>query len=81
MSDVSTQTARVDVKSAWASKINWTQAMGIGASALVVVTGGKIDIPPEVQLALVGLIQSGQAITTWVIKTWFTTTVTPASVK
>jgi hypothetical protein len=81
MSDVSTQTAQVDVKSAWASKINWTQAIGIGASALVFATGGKVNIPLEVQGEIVLVIQGVQGIATWVIKTWFTATVTPASVR
>lgn len=70
----------VDIKSAWLSKINWTQAIGIGASALVFVTGGKINIPVDVQLQLVAAIQAAQAVATWVIKTWFTSSVTPASV-
>jgi hypothetical protein len=70
----------VDIKSAWLSKINWTQAIGIGASALVFVTGGKINIPADVQLQIVAAIQAAQAVATWVIKTWFTSTVTAASV-
>ena len=70
----------VDIKSAWLSKINWTQAIGIGASALVFVTGGKINIPADMQLQIVAAIQAAQAVATWVIKTWFTPTVTPASV-
>ena len=74
-----TTVAQVDVQSAWASKINWTQAIGIVASILTVVTGSKYSISAETQLSMVAGIQSVQAVVTWVIKTWFTKTITPAS--
>jgi hypothetical protein len=70
-------TATVEVKSAWFSKVNWTQALALAASVLVIF---GINIPPEVQAEVVAGIQAAQAIITWVIKTWFTPTVTPASV-
>lgn len=69
----------VQVKSAWVSKVNWAQVIGISASALVFFTGGKVNMPPEVQGEVVLGIQAVQAVATWVIKTWFTTTVTPGS--
>lgn len=74
-----TTVAQVEVKSSWASKINWTQAVGFGASALVLLTGGKVDIPPETQASIVLGIQAVQSVATWVLKTWFTKTITEAS--
>lgn len=74
-----TTVAQVDVQSAWASKINWTQAVGIAASALVFLTGGKVNIPVETQVGIVTLIQTGTGIATWIMKTWFTKTITPSS--
>lgn len=73
-----TTVAQVEVQSAWASKINWTQAIGIVASILAVVSGHKYEIPMETQLSLVAGIQGLQAVVTWVIKTWFNKTITPA---
>jgi hypothetical protein len=70
---------RVETKSAWLSKINWTQAVGITASILAVITAGEYNIPPEQQVAIVGVIQGIQSVLTWVLKTWFTPTITPAS--
>ena len=70
---------RIETKSAWLSKINWTQAVGIGASVLVLVTGGTVDIPVQTQAEIVLAIQAVQSIATWIFKTWFTPTVTPAS--
>ena len=70
---------RVETKSAWLSKINWTQAVGLAASVLVFATGGKIDIPLEQQTEIVLAIQAIQGLATWVLKTWWTPTVTPAS--
>lgn len=74
-----TTVAQVDVKSSWVSKINWTQVVGIGASALVLATGGKVNIPPEVQAEIIASIGAVQGIVTWVLKTWFTKTITAAS--
>jgi hypothetical protein len=74
-----TTVAQVDVKSAWTSKINWTQAVGIMATVLAVVSGNKYQIPVETQLAIVATIQGAQGIASWVLKTWFTKTITPAS--
>jgi len=74
-----TTVAQVDIKSAWMSKINWTQAVGIAATVLAILSGNKYEIPVETQLAIVTGIQGIQAAVTWVAKTWFTTTITPAS--
>ena len=69
--------ATVEVKSAWASKINWTQAVSLAAMLLAYF---GINMTPEVQAAILAAIVAGNTIATWIIKTWFTTTVTPASV-
>lgn len=74
-----TTVAQVDVQSAWASKINWTQAIGIAASVLAVVSGNRYSLPPETQLQIVAAIQAVQAVATWIMRTWFSKTVTPAS--
>jgi hypothetical protein len=68
---------RVETKSAWLSKINWTQVIGLAASVLVFTTG--IDLPLEQQAQVVLAIQALQGIVTWVLKTWWTPTITPAS--
>jgi hypothetical protein len=68
--------AEVEVKSAFLSKINWTQLISVLASLLVVF---GIDIPPELQAHIATAITAVSAIATIVIRTWFTTKVTPAS--
>lgn len=73
------ETLRVETKSAWLSKINWTQAVAVTANLLVLTTGGKFDIPPEVQAQIVVGIGAVQGLATWIFKTWFTPTITPAS--
>jgi len=72
--------ASIATKSAWLSKINWTQAVGVVASVLVFASGGHYAIPDEQQAQLVLAIQAGQAFLTWVFRTWFTTSLTPGSV-
>lgn len=67
----------VDVKSAWASKINWTQAVAVAAAGLSYF-GLNLDAPT--QAALLMVITGAQGVATWIIKTWFTNSVTPAAV-
>lgn len=76
---VSGQTVTIQMKSAWLSKINWTQVVGVGASVLVLATSGKVDIPLEQQALIVVAIQAIQGVVTWAFKTFWTPTVTPAS--
>lgn len=71
--------AHVEIKSAWASKINWTQAVAAFAMVLTLVSGGKMGITPDQQTAIVVTIGVACNVVTWIIKTWFTPTVTPAS--
>jgi hypothetical protein len=67
-------TVEVDVKSAWLSKINWTQAVAFLAM-LATVFG--FDLDPKTQVAIVAGIQSVQSVVTWILKTFFNKTVTP----
>lgn len=81
MTDTSTPaTVAVATQTAWASKINWTQAVGIFATVIALVTANKVNIPLEQQATLVAVIQGIQALATWIMRTWFTKTVTPSSV-
>jgi len=66
----------VDVKSAWLSKINWTQAIGVIASVAAVF---GFDLSPAMQVQVVAGIQGIAAVVTWALKTFGTTTVTPSS--
>lgn len=67
-------TAVVPVKSAWLSKTNLTQVLSFLASVLVIF---GIDIPVDVQLAIVAGIQAVQSVVTWVLRSFFTRSVTP----
>lgn len=68
----------VKTKSAWLSKINWTQGVSLIASILAVK---GIDLDGETQAQVVIVIQAVQAVATWAIKTFWTDTVAPSSVK
>jgi uncharacterized membrane protein len=66
----------VETKSAWLSKINWVQVVGVMATA---GTAFGIDLPKEDLLNTVVGIQAAVGVVTWVMRTWFTTKLTPSS--
>lgn len=68
----------VPVKSAWYSKINWTQAVGM--LAMLGTAFGGFDITPETQVEIVTAIGLAQGAITYILKTFFTNTVTPAAI-
>ena len=68
----------VDVKSAWFSKINWTQA--ISFIAMMLTTFG-IDLDADTQAQILAGIISAQATVTWFLRTFKTDTVPPSAVK
>lgn len=70
-------TAVVDVKPAALSKINWVQAIAFGA---MVASYFGIQVPPDVQAALQAAIVAITTVVTWILRTWFTTSVTSSSV-
>jgi hypothetical protein len=69
----------VPVTSAWASKVNWTQAVSGFAMILAFVTSGHISMTPEQQMALVVTIGVATNIATWILHTFFTPGVKAAS--
>lgn len=69
-------TAVVPVKSAWYSKINWTQGVSLLAT-LLALKGFNLDA--ETQVAIVGTIQGIQAVVTWAFRTFGNASVSPAS--
>lgn len=72
-------TITVPVSSAWTSKVNWTQAVAAFAMILTLVSGGKVGMSGDQQAALVVSIGVFFNIVTWVLKTFFTSTVHASS--
>lgn len=50
------------------SKINWTQAVAFLAMLLTLF---GIDMPDDVKLETVALIQAAQSVLTWILHTYF----------
>lgn len=71
-------TTYAPVKTAFLSKINWVQAVGFGS---MVFACFGIDVPPEVRAAIVTGIGASTQVVTWILRTWFTTELTTASVE
>ncbi len=71
-------TVTVPVVSAWYSKINWTQALSVG---VMLATMAGVVVPAGLQETLLAAIVAVQAVVTVVLKTYFTSSVTPSSVK
>lgn len=60
------------------SKINWTQFVAFLA---MLATMFGFDVPAEIQAQIVAVILAVSNVVTWVMRTWFTTALTPASAK
>lgn len=67
----------VPVKSAWKSKINWGVAISLVAAF---GTFFGFDLDPETQVQAQLAITSVTAVYVWVMKTFFTNTVTPSAI-
>lgn len=65
----------VAIKSAWWSRINWTQAVALFASVGVIF---GLDLSPEEQAKIVATIQAVASLATIILRTWFTDSITPA---
>ena len=67
----------VPIKSAWVSKINVTQAVTL-VSVLLATFG--INMPEDVRVGILTIIGAVGPIVTWVLRTWYTKSVTKSSV-
>lgn len=65
-----------ETKTAWLSKINWTQAVGLMA---MVLTWFGVDLPDDVRAQIVSAIVAVMAIATWILRTFFTKKLTHAA--
>ena len=65
----------VETKSAWLSKTVWTQIISFAAMVLTLI---GIDMPMETQVHIMAAIVAGTNVVTWIMRTWFTNTVTPS---
>lgn len=66
------------IKSAWVSKVNWTQAVAMLAMLLTMF---GIDMPEDVRVAILAAITAISTVLTWILRTFFTTELTKPSVK
>jgi len=69
-------TARVQTRSAFLSKVNWTQ---VGAAAMMIITTNALGFDDATQVKVMAATTLAQSILTVVFKTWFTNTVAPQS--
>lgn len=76
--DINVDTVLATVKSAWASKLNWTMAVGVIFNVLMLFGH---PVPEDIQTQVYALGNSAVLVVGWIIKTWFTTSITAASAK
>jgi len=76
--DTTMETVLANVKSAWLSKLNWTLAAG-ALFNLFAFFG--LQVPSDVKDAILAVGNGVVIIAAWVIRTWFTTSVTAAAAK
>jgi len=66
----------VAIRSAWWSKVNWTQVVAMVATIGVLF---GLNLPADEQAKIVATIQGVSGLATIILRTWFTTSVTPAA--
>jgi len=59
------------------SKINWSQVVASIAMLLAFVSGGKVGLDASQQAALIVVIGVFFNVLTWILRTWFSPTITP----
>jgi hypothetical protein len=81
MSDTTNKVmALVNIESAWASKINWTAAIGAVAALVTILSGNHYQMDAGTQASIVTGIILLQSLLTMIFRTRYTTTVTQSSV-
>ena len=70
----------VPVKSAWASKINWLQAISLLVTFLTGIVGA-LNLDPDTTAKVTAGVAMGAQVATFVARTYFTASVTTASAK
>lgn len=65
----------MEIKSAWLSKINWTQAIALVCGLL---TYAGYTVPADVQNAVLAGIIAASTVITWALRTFSTKSITPA---
>lgn len=68
------ETVRTEVKSTFLSKINWASALGLAATIFALF---GIDLDEDTQKQVIAGIAGVTTLAVWVIRTFFTKTVTP----
>lgn len=71
-------TVRVEVESAWASKVNWTMALGF---IFTILTWFGVPMDEELKVQVIALGNSAFYIIGWVFRTFFSPKVPAPSVK
>jgi hypothetical protein len=75
-SSTTSTVATVPIKSAWLSKINWTQLVSVIASLLALK---GIDLDAQTQANILAGIVGINAVVTFVMRTWFNGSVNVSS--
>lgn len=71
----------VPVESATKSKINWLQVVSTGSMLASFLFGPKFGLTTEQAGAIAVTLGTIADVVTWVLRTWFTKSITPSSVK
>lgn len=74
--------ATVPVVSPWYSKINWVQVVTVAlSSAITLISGHAFGFSDATTVKVLGALNLLNGVVTVILKTWFTSTVTPQSVQ
>lgn len=65
-------------QSAWYSKINWTQVLTV---VFTMLTAFGFNVPEDLRVNIMAAVTAIGGLLTIVLRTYFTTTITPTSAK
>lgn len=69
-------TVTVEEKSAWLSKVNWTQVLTV---IFTMLAAFGFNVPEDMRVNIMAAVAALGGLVTVVMRTYFTTTVTPSS--
>lgn len=78
MANETAPTVIVEEKSSWFSKVNWAQVLTV---VFTMLAAFGFNVPEDLRVNIMAAVTALGGLVTIIMRTYFTTTITPASAK